>query len=108
RVVGKADDRDLTDARMSRERGLYLAGRDGLAAGTDHVARPTHDRQVALVVERAEVARVVPAVAQRLGGGVGLVEVPVHEQLALDAHLAFLEAHVDAGLRKPDAPALAC
>ena len=49
----------------------------------------------------------VPAVAQGLGGGVGLVEVPVHDQLARDAHLAVLEADVDARLRKADAPGLA-
>ena len=39
-------------------------GRDRLAAGAHHVARPPDDRQVALVVEHAEVAGVVPAVAR--------------------------------------------
>ena len=43
----------------------------------------------------------VPAVAQRLGGGVGLVESTVHEQIALDADLGVLEADVDARLGRP-------
>src|SRR6266540_5171486 len=96
--VGQADDRDLADPRVRDERRLDLARRHRLAAGPDDVARPALDRQVALVVEGAEVAGVVPAVAQRLGGRVGLVEVAVHEQLAADADLAVLELHVDARL----------
>ena len=66
--VGDADDRDLGDGRVRGEHRFDLGRRDRLAAGADHVAGAADDRQVALVVERAEIAGVVPAVAQRLGG----------------------------------------
>ena len=86
--IGHADDRDLGDRRVLAEHLLDLGRRDRLAAGADHVARPADDREVAVVVDRAEIAGVVPAVAERVGGRLGRVEVAVHEERAAQAHLA--------------------
>src|SRR5436190_7184817 len=80
--IGDADDGDFEDRRVVPQRILDLERRDRLAAGTEHIARATDDGEVALVVERPEIARVVPAVLERVGGGVGLFEVPVHQEVA--------------------------
>ncbi len=66
--VGNAHHRDLGDGGMCAEHLLDLGRRNRLAAGADHVAGTADDREIALVVERAEIAGVVPAVAQRVGG----------------------------------------
>src|SRR6266536_2624073 len=78
-LVGDPDDGDLTHGRIRRECGLDLGGRDRLATSADDVACTADDGQVALVVEGSEVAGVVPAVAHRFRGRVGLIEVAVHE-----------------------------
>ena len=90
-VVGRADDRDLAHARVAREHVLDLERVDVLAARDDHVVDPADDPEVAVLVEPAEVAGEVPAVAERLRVGVGpvpvagerLVGVEVAEDLAL-------------------------
>ena len=60
---------------MAREHVLDLERMDVLAAGDDHVVDPAVDPEVAVVVEATGVARVVPAVADRLRVGVGPVPV---------------------------------
>ena len=107
--VGHADDRDL---ERRRDASPSTASTSGGATVSPPVritsrARPTID-DVAVVVEHAEIAGVVPAVDERLGGRVGIVEVAVHQERAAHADLAALvEPHLDAGLRDADAAGLA-
>ena len=70
-----ADHRDLRDRRVRRDRVLDLDGVHVLAAGDDHVLHPVDEEQVAVGVEVAGVAGVVPAAAERVGGRLGLVPV---------------------------------
>ena len=86
--VGYAHDCDLADRGMVAEHVLDLGRRDRLAAGPDDVAGAADDREVAVVVERPEIAGVVPAVTQRVGGGGGIVEVAVHQERAAHRDLA--------------------
>ena len=66
-----------------RSASLDLDGRDGLAAGADHVLHAADDRVEAVVVDRGDVTRAEPAVLrERLGRCVGVVEVAVEEQRA--------------------------
>ena len=74
-VVGRADHRHLAHAGVAREHVLDLERMDVLAAGDDHVVQPAVDPEVAVRVEVPGVARVVPAVADRLRVGVGPVPV---------------------------------
>ena len=69
-LVGRADDRDLAHAGMAREHVLDLERVDVLAARDDHVVEPAVEPEVAVLVEPADVAGVVPAVADRLLVGV--------------------------------------
>ena len=55
----------------------------------DHVLLAVRDRDVALVVERAAVAGVEPAVDDGLGGGVGLLPVALEHVVAASQHLAL-------------------
>src|SRR5262249_293449 len=75
---GYPNDRDFSDCRMRVEHGLDLARCNGFATGADYVAGAAHNRQVTLVVERAEIAGVIPAVAEYLRGRGRVIEVPVH------------------------------
>src|SRR3954451_12063006 len=62
-VIGKPDDRNLTDSRMSEEELLQFARIDVLAASDDHVFEAALDRAVATLVHRAQIARVQPSIA---------------------------------------------
>ena len=75
---------------MAREDVLDLERVDVLAARDDHVVEPAVDPEVAVVVEVAGVAGVVPAVADRLRVGVGAVPVAGERLVAreVDADLA--------------------
>ena len=99
-VVRRADHRHLANAGVAREDVLDLDRMDVLAAGDDHVVEPAVDPEVAVGVEVAGVARVVPAVANRLRVGVGTVPVAAERLVAREvgADLAVrleLQARVD-------------
>ena len=82
---------------------LDVGGREVLAAGRDDdVLLAAGDRQVAVVVELAEVAGVQPAVAvERLGGGLGVLPVAREDVRAAHQDLAVLgDRHLDAGQRR--------
>ena len=87
--VGLAGDRRLAHAGVLEQRALDLARADLEAAALDEVGgAPPDDADVAVGRAGGEVAGAKPAVAQRLGGGVGAVEVlqeevrPAHGDLA--------------------------
>src|SRR3954468_7997180 len=74
-VVWHADDSNLHDAGMGGEGVLHLDRVDVLAAGHDHVVDAVDELEVAVLVESAEVAGEVPAVAEHLRGRVRVVPV---------------------------------
>ena len=78
--------------RVAREHVLDLERMDVLAARDDHVVEPAVDPEVAVLVEVAGVAGVVPAVADRLRVGVGPVPVAGERLVAREvrADLAVL------------------
>ena len=69
-LVRRPHDRDLADTGTPRQHVLHLERVDVLAARDDHVVDPSVDPEVAVLVQVARVARVVPAVADRLRVGV--------------------------------------
>src|SRR2546427_1719027 len=98
--VGHAVDAHGADAVHLDDDGLDLGGIHVLAAGLDQLLLRLAPDVVepALVVEAADVAGVVPAVAQGVGGHVRLAEValehhrPTHQDLAgrADGHVAIV------------------
>src|SRR5712691_9531308 len=61
-VVRHADDRDVGDGRMVGQRILDLGRVDVLAARDDHVLHPVGEEEIAVLVEKAGVARPEPPV----------------------------------------------
>ena len=82
-LVGQPDDRDLRHRLVQRQAAFDLDRRDILATGDDHVVDAAGDEQVAVGVEIAGVAGEVPALAQRLGVGVGPAPVALEQLVAL-------------------------
>src|SRR5678816_4863176 len=88
---------------MVGERPLDLDRGDRLPTGADDLAEATDDPDVSLRVDRGDVAGMVPAVAEGLASGFGIVEVAAHQKLAPDAELAGVRgAELDAEGREPD------
>ena len=85
-VVGRADHRHLVDARVAREHVFDFERMDVLAAGHDHVVEPAVDPEIAVVIEVAGVACVVPPVPNRLCVGVGTIPVPLERLVRGDVH----------------------
>src|SRR6266542_2505437 len=77
-LIRRTDHGGLEDRGMAVQDGLDLLGIDVLAAADDHVLDPVDDPQVAVGVEDADVAGVQPAVAERVGGRLWPVQVPLH------------------------------
>src|SRR2546425_922604 len=102
-LVRDGDHRALEDGGVPGDRLLDLDGRDVLAARDDDVLLPVAQLDVAVGMPDADVARVEPAAAEGLGGGVGLLEVTLHDvvpahddlaqRLAVLADVAHVAAH---------------
>ena len=86
RSSGSAHHRHLAHPGVAREHVLDLERMDVLAAGDDHVVDPPVDPEVAVGVEVAGVAGVVPAVANRLLVGVRPVPVAGERLVAREVH----------------------
>ncbi len=69
---------------MLPEHALHLGGIDVLAAGDDQVLLAVVDEEVPVRIAHADVAAVIPALAQRLGRGLRVV--PVFDQHVRPAH----------------------
>src|SRR5207253_6584812 len=80
--VGHAEDGRLRDPGVVEEAALHLRREDVLAPALDHLLESPGDVQEALAVERAQVAGVEPAPAQRLRRRVGHPPVAEHGELA--------------------------
>src|SRR4029079_18312067 len=99
-----AEDDDLGDERAALQRRLDRLRRDLLAAGgVQQILLAIRDRQVAVGVERADVAGVEPAVLEDGGGLVRLVVVAQHHVRAARQDLAVLgNPYFDVGNRLAD------
>ncbi len=93
-LVGQPEDGHLADGRVAHEDLLDLDRVDVLAAGDDHVLLAVDERDVAVLVDLAEVAGVEPAAAERLGRRLRQHPVPGEDVLAAHEQLADL-AHGD-------------
>ena len=82
---------------MLDQRVFHLTRIDVLGARIDHVVDAVADPEIAVVVDVAQVARVVPAVRQRAGVGVGAVEVAGHHAGAAHQDLAHLAGQAGLG-----------
>src|SRR3546814_19962627 len=76
-LVGHADHRHLGHGVVGEQSVLDLDRAAVLAARDDHVLLAVGDRAVAVLVDRAAVARMGPAVPKRAPGGQGLSPVPL-------------------------------
>src|ERR1035437_5734072 len=89
-LVGHPDDGGLGHLGMHVDDLLDLARVDVEAAADDQLLLAIDDEEEAFVVDVADVTAVEPAVLDRLGGGLRLVPVAVHDVVALDHDLAAL------------------
>jgi hypothetical protein len=83
---------------------LDVGRREVLAAGgDDDVLLAARDREIAVVVDRAEVAGVQPAILDRAEAGIGAVVVAGEDVRAFDEDLAVLgDLQLDARQRPAD------
>src|SRR3974377_2545487 len=77
----------LANGCVFHENILDLGGVDVLPAGDDHVALARDDIQVAFGIEMADVARMIPAIAQGHGGR--LRGIPIAQNNVRPAYQAF-------------------
>ena len=87
-LVGHAHDGHFEHGRMHAEDFLNLTRVDIRATADDQVLFAVRNVKVAVLVQEAHVTRVVPAVAQGLRRGLGLVPVALHDQVTADHDLA--------------------
>src|SRR3546814_13593804 len=64
-LVGDADDRDLRDVRMQRDRVFDLGGKDLLAARSTRVLHPFAAEKIAAFVAITRLAAMQPAIGPR-------------------------------------------
>jgi hypothetical protein len=86
--IGLTDHRDLGHDRIAEQHFLDLAGIDVAVAGDDQVLGTILEGQKAILVERADVAVVELAAAQRLRRGSRVAPVAAHHRIAANQHLA--------------------
>jgi hypothetical protein len=87
--IRRPDDRGLRDARVPVEGLLDLFGVDFLARSNDEILAAAEQGDVAGLVDAREIARPEPPVrGEAPPGGLGVVGVPVHNEIAADAELA--------------------
>ena len=68
---------DLAHRGMLSQDGLYFERSDLLAAAIDQILDPTGDRQVAVVIESADIAGSEPPIDKRRGGRVRVIPVAI-------------------------------
>ena len=116
--VRNAQDARLADVGVCEQHALDLGGEDALAGAADDLLPAPDDGEEALVVERAEIAGVHPAVALRARGLLGIAPVAAHRELAAGddladgagrnvATLVVHQPHVDVEVWPPDGLGLA-
>jgi hypothetical protein len=102
--VGDADDGDVGHARVGHEERLELGRRDLEALELDELLHPVDDREVAVLVEAADVPGVQPTVlVDGVGGRLRVAQVALHHLGATDEELALPALGDVAALRVDDA-----
>ena len=86
--IGPANHRHLADLRMGQQHLFDLARVDVGAAADDQVLGAVEQRQVAVVVQPANVAGGQPAATDGAGRGLGVAPVASHDQFAAHTDLA--------------------
>src|SRR5437588_4127942 len=89
-LVGTPDDGGGLDACVLEQHVFDLARVHVLAAADDHVLLAVDEVVVAVLVDVADVARVQPPAAKRLGGRLRIAEVAHHDVSPAEADLAEL------------------
>ena len=85
--VGAPDDRDILDLRMREEQRFQLGGRDLEPLVLDEFLEPIDDVEVSVLIGVSDVPGVEPSVfVERLGGGVGTLQVSPHHLWPSDPH----------------------
>ena len=94
---------DLADDRVGTNRVFERCGGDVLASrGHENLLLAPRDRDVAVVVELADVSRAEPLAVHDLGGGLGVLPVTAEHVDALDENLAIVvDLDTDAGQGGP-------
>ena len=116
--VRNAQDARLADVGVCEQHTFDLGGEDALAGAADDLLPAPDDGEEALVVERAEIAGVHPAVALRALRLLGITPVAAHRKLAAGddladgarrnvATLVIHQPHVDVEVWPPDGLGLA-
>src|SRR5690606_28744928 len=100
-IVGHPHDGDCVHAGIALDGELDLLRDDRLPSATDALPSSSRDVQVAVVVDRSEVAGVIPASVEDLSSQVWLSEVPAHQVRVADAHLAGVADSDLATLNRP-------
>src|SRR5690606_12719291 len=96
---GDADDVDLVDVGVDHQRLLDGARIDVEAGGDDEVLYAVDEKDVAVLVDVADVAGAQPAVHEGVGGRLLVVVVAEHDLRALDLQFAALaQRHDGVGL----------
>src|SRR5712691_2238007 len=85
-------DADLCDRRMCRDDFFDFARPNLKTARLDEILLAIGDGEIPVAVERAQIARIEPAVAQHFLGGLRILPVALHELRSLDDDLADLTA----------------
>src|SRR6266436_5423481 len=73
---------------VRREPATAVLDELGLAHG--HVLLAVRNVEVAVLIQETDITRVMPAVAQSLSGGLGVVPVALHDQVTADHDLPML------------------
>ncbi len=96
--IRHTDDGNFRDGVMQRQDLLHLARIDVAAAGDDHVLGAVLEREVAVRVERSEMA-VQPAAAQGLRRRLRIAPVALHQRLSPRARISPVSPRAAAGRR---------
>src|SRR2546426_348716 len=90
--VRDARDADLCDGSVRRDDFFDLARPNLKAARLDEILLAIGDREITVLVERAQITGIEPAVAQHLLRGLRILPVAFHELRSLENDLPDLEA----------------
>src|SRR5713226_915864 len=89
-LVEAAHDGSSLDPRVLEQHVFDLARVDVLAAADDHVLLAVDEEVVPVLIDVADVARVQPATANRVGSRLRIAEIAQHDVPAAEANLAAL------------------
>lgn len=84
------DDSRARDARKFDQYGLDLGRVNIIAPADDHVLDPIDDKKAPVGIHPSDIACMHPAVAEDLGGAIGVVDIAAHQPAASNTDLSAL------------------